>query len=121
MKQLLVVLALVLLAHTSGAVESDEIVKLRDFLSVQVSDRLDQAIARNDYRPLGVNGFTLRVPGSSGMGSMRVGKDVLVIPGTSDAILSQEHGRLNIAERTRPPQQDGAAETPVCQRIPPTF
>ncbi len=63
-------------------------------LAVPVAERLNEALSHGDLRPLGVWGFTLIVPGVPDTTKMRVPNDVLAILGTSDALVSEEHGGL---------------------------
>jgi hypothetical protein len=78
------------------AIENDSVVELRAFISVPVRDRLDSALGAHDLRFLGVYGYSLEVPGVPETEAARISKNgVLAIPGTSDAVVSEEHGTLD--------------------------
>ncbi len=80
--------------------DDSAVAELRSFISVPVDARLDAALAARDHRFLGVYGYALEVPGVPQSESARISSNgVLAIPGTSDALVSEEHGGLN--ERAR--------------------
>jgi hypothetical protein len=84
----------------SIAGEDTAIAELRAFIAVPVKARFEAALAARDSRFLGVYGYTLEVPGVPQAEADRISKNgVLGIPGTSDALVSEEHGALN--ERAR--------------------
>ena len=94
MRMIAIAISTVFLAFNTLANEPAEVDQLRAFLAVPVSERLNEALAQGDFRPLGIWGFTLIVPGVPDTANLRAPKDVLPIPGTSDALVSEEHGRL---------------------------
>ena len=85
---------MVFIAFITLANDAPQMDELRAFLAVPVDERLNDALSKDDFRPLGIWGFTLIVPGVADTTHIQVPKDVLVIPGTSDALISEEHGRL---------------------------
>jgi len=67
---------------------------LHDFLTTSPRDRLDQALAGEDTRFLGVSGLAMEVPSvDDAARALREGR-VLSIPGTTDAAISEEHAEL---------------------------
>lgn len=73
------ILSIVLWAGVASAADPEAI---REFISVPVEDRLSGAIAAGDHRYLGVNGYTVEIPGLKD--ARLPASAVQVIPGTSD-------------------------------------
>jgi hypothetical protein len=101
------------------ASEDDPVAELRAFIAVPVKDRLESALEAGDLRFLGVYGYALEVPGVSNSETDRISKNgVLPIPGTSDALVSEEHGALNDEAREYAAQYNGLLLGHVKQRAP---
>jgi hypothetical protein len=78
------------------ASEDDPVADLRAFIAVPVKDRMESALGAGDLRFLGVYGYAHEVPGVPKSESDRISKNgILPIPGTSDALVSEEHAILN--------------------------
>ena len=115
-------LASVVLLAAGGEVlarEGDPVAELRAFIAVPVKDRLESALAAPDLRFLGVYGYALEVPGVPKSETGRISKyGVLPIPGTSDALASEEHGTLNDEAREYAAQYNALLLGHVTQRAP---
>jgi hypothetical protein len=67
---------------------------LRRYLAVSPADRLAEALTNADTRFLGVSGLTMSVPSvDDAPRAIREGR-VHSIPGTTDAVISEEHADL---------------------------
>ncbi len=95
--------ALLFMGTTSslGANADSIVTELQNFLSVPPRARLDTSLAAKDFRFLGVYGYTVEVPGVPSSESSRITRSgVFGIPGTSDALLSEEHAQLTKRARS---------------------
>jgi len=111
----------VVLAAGGELLASDDgpVAELRAFIAVPVKDRLESALGAGDLRFLGVYGYALEVPGVPKSEADRISKNgVLPIPGTSDALVSEEHGGLNDEVREYAAQYNGLVLGHVTQRAP---
>jgi hypothetical protein len=101
------------------ASEDDPVGELRAFIAVPVKNRLESALGRGDLRFLGVYGYALEVPGVLKSEADRISKNgVLPIPGTSDALVSEEHGTLNDEAREYAAKYNALLLGHVPQRAP---
>jgi hypothetical protein len=111
----------VILAVTGELLASEDtaVGDLRAFISVPVKARLKAALAARDSRFLGVYGYTLEVPGVPQSEAPRISANgVLGIPGTSDALVSEEHGALNERARDYAEQYNALLLRHLTQRAP---
>lgn len=116
---LLAVAVLLAAAGELLASEADPVAELRAFIAVPVEDRLESALGAGDVRFLGVYGYALEVPGVPKSETDRISKNgTLPIPGTSDALVSEEHGTLNDEAREYAAQYNGLLLGHVRQRAP---
>ena len=76
-------------------VRPQEVVELRAFLRPDPVSKAKAALGRGDTRLLGVAGYTITVPGVDESRCMVPREKVVVVPGTSDVLLTEEHARLN--------------------------
>jgi len=79
----------------SGEDRSPELVKLRTLLGTDPVTQAKSALARGDTRLLAVAGYTITVPGIDESSCSIPSGRIVVIPGTSDALLTEEHAQLN--------------------------
>jgi hypothetical protein len=101
------------------ASDDDAVAELRAFIAVPVNHRLESALAKGDVRFLGVYGYALEVPGVPKSETDRISTNgVLPIPGTSDALVSEEHGTLNDEAREYAAQYNRLLLGHVAQRAP---
>jgi len=101
------------------ASEPDPTAELRAFIAVPVQARLESALSAGDLRFLGVYGYAFEVPGVPKSEAARISENgVLPIPGTSDALVSEEHGTLNDEARAYAEKYNALLLGHVTQRAP---
>lgn len=92
-----------------------EVAELREFLAESPGARLRRALAESDRRWLGIDGRSVEVPGAEDPERALREDRVLLIPGTSDRSISDEHEAL--IERSR--RYARAYNALLSQRSPP--
>jgi hypothetical protein len=112
---------LLVLASASDLLAGDDgsVAELRAFISVPVKKRFESALGARDFRFLGVYGYTLEVPGVPKNQTDRISKNgILPIPGTSDALVSDEHGNFNDQAREYAAKYNALLLGHLTQRAP---
>jgi hypothetical protein len=76
----------------AGEEDAEIVAQLRAFLAVPPPARLEEALLNGDDRLLGVCGYTVNAPHAEDRRAHNL--KVLGIPGTTDAVVSDEHMAL---------------------------